>query len=91
MDFFTTEVITSEGLLTVYVLFLIRLASREVHVAGLTSHPDEAWMKQIDLTMADMGFLHGTRYLLHDRDSKLSFEQIIRWGGVLKFYCRKAA
>ena len=82
MDFFTTEVITNEGLLTVYVLFVIRLASREVHVAGLTPHPDEAWMKQMarNLTMADIGFLDGSRYLLHDRDSKIcaSFEQIIR-------------
>jgi len=43
-------------------------------------------MKQMarNLTMADMGFLDGSRYLLHDRDSKFcaSFEQIIRWGGV---------
>ena len=86
MDFFTTEVIIHDGLLTVYVLFVIRLASREVHVAGLTPHPDEEWMKQMarNLTMADAGFLDGTRYLLHDRDSKFccSFEQILRWAGV---------
>jgi len=86
MDFFTTEVITNEGLLTVYVLFVIRLASREVLVAGLTPHPDEEWTKQIarNLTMADIGFLDGTRYLVHDRDSKfcLSFEQILRGTGV---------
>ena len=37
-----------------------------------------------NLTMAHSGFLYGTRYLLHGRDSKFcsSFEQIIRWGGV---------
>ena len=43
-------------------------------------------MKQMarSLTLADMGFLASTRYLLRDRDSKFcsSFEQIIRWSGV---------
>ena len=86
MDFFTTAVITHRGLLTVYVLFVIRLASREVHVAGLTPHPDDAWMKQMarNLTMADIGFLDGTRYLVHDLDSKfcLSFDQTLRVAGV---------
>ena len=85
-DFFTTEVLTNGGLLTVYVLFVIRLASREVHVAGATPHPDEAWMKQMErnLTMADIGFLDGTRYLVHDRDSKFrpSFDQTLRVAGV---------
>jgi hypothetical protein len=37
-DFFTTEVWTLKGLVTYYVLFFIDLASRKVHVAGLTPH-----------------------------------------------------
>jgi hypothetical protein len=40
-DFFTTEVWTWCGLVTYYVLFFIRLGTREVHVAGVTPHPDQ--------------------------------------------------
>jgi hypothetical protein len=43
-DFFTAEVWTLSGLVTYYVLFFIHLGSREVHVAGVTPHPNEAWM-----------------------------------------------
>src|SRR3989449_7347889 len=43
-DFFTAEVWTLGGLVTYYVLFFIHLESREIHVAGITSHPNEAWM-----------------------------------------------
>jgi Homeodomain-like domain len=46
-DFFTTEVWTKAGLVTYYVLFFIHFASRKVHVAGVTPHPDEQWMKQM--------------------------------------------
>ena len=58
-DFFTAEVWTLGGLVTYYVLFFIRLSTREVHVAGMTPHPNEAWMAQIarNVTMADWGFL----------------------------------
>jgi putative transposase len=54
-DFFTAEVWTTAGLVTYYVLFFIHLASRKVHVAGVTPHPDERWMVQIarNVTMAD--------------------------------------
>jgi hypothetical protein len=31
---------------TYYVLFFIHLESRRVAIAGITVHPDEAWMKQ---------------------------------------------
>ena len=71
-DFFTAEVWTMAGLGTYYVLLFIHLASRRVHVAGVTPHPDERWMVQIarNLTMADWGFLAPGQYLIHDRDSK---------------------
>ena len=85
-DFFTTEVITSVGLITYYVLFFIKLDSREIHIAGITPNPNEGWMKQIarNVTMADYGFLSDCRYLIHDRDTKFceSFCSIIKSGGV---------
>ena len=37
-DFFTTEVWTKGGLVTYYVLFFMHVATRKVHVAGLTPH-----------------------------------------------------
>ena len=38
-DFFSTEVWTLGGLVTFYVLFFIKLDTREVHIAGVTSNP----------------------------------------------------
>ena len=71
-DFFTAEVWTKSGLVTYYVLFFMHLATRRVHIAGITPYPDGQWMTQVarNVTMADVGFLSPTRYLIHDRDSK---------------------
>jgi putative transposase len=85
-DFFTAEVWTTTGLMTYYVLFFIHLASRKVHVAGMTPHPDERWMAQIarNATMAAWGCLEPGQYLIHDRDSKYcaAFQQLIDDAGV---------
>jgi len=69
-DFFTAEVWTCFGLVTYYVLVFIRLHSREVHLAGITPYPTDAWMRQVarNVTMAEVGFLNGCGYMLHDRD-----------------------
>ena len=71
-DFFTAEVWAQGGLVTYYVLFFIHLATRRVYIAGITPHPNEQWMTQVarNVTMADVGFLSSSRYLIHDRDSK---------------------
>jgi putative transposase len=85
-DFFTAEVLTLRGLVTYYVLFFIHLESRRVAIAGLTVHPNEAWMKQIarNVSMEGCGMLRDCRYLLHDRDTKYtqSFRAIIASGRV---------
>jgi putative transposase len=85
-DFFTTEVWTWCGLVTYYVLFFIRIGTREVHVAGVTPHPDQRWMTQVarNMTMVDWGFLSPGHYLIHDRDTKfcLAFQQTIDTVGV---------
>ena len=47
MDFFTVEVLSWRGLVTYYVLFFIHLESRRVSLAGITRHPDQAWMQQM--------------------------------------------
>jgi len=85
-DFFTAEVWTLGGLVTYYVLFFIHLGSRKVHVAGVTPHPNEAWMVQVarNVTMEEWGFLSPGQYLIHDRDGKYcpAFQQLIDAAGV---------
>jgi transposase InsO family protein len=85
-DFFTAEVWTLGGLVTYYVLFFIHLGSRQVHVAGVTAHPDARWMVQIarNVTMADWGFLVPGQYLIHDRDGKYcpAFQHILDAAGI---------
>ena len=85
-DFFTAEVWTTAWLVTYYVLFFIHLASRKVHVAGMTPHPDERWMVQIarNVTMEEWGFLTPGQYLIHDRDGKFcpAFQHTIDAAGV---------
>ena len=84
-DFFTAEVWTLGGLVTYYVLFFIRLGSREVHIAGVTPHPNEAWMMQVarNVTMEEWSFLAPGQYLIHDRDGKYcpAFQHIIDAAG----------
>ena len=59
IDFFTVEVLTWRGLATYYVLFFIHLESRRVSLAGITWHPDQAWMQQMarNATGETWGFL----------------------------------
>jgi transposase InsO family protein len=87
-DFFTAEVWTACGLMTYYVLFFLHLASRKVHVAGITLHPDQRWMTQIarNVTMVDWGFLAPGQYLIHDRDGKYcpAFQRIVDAAGITR-------
>ena len=75
-DFFTVEVWTARGLVTYYVLFVIRLKTRCVHIAGVTTAPNGAYMKQVvrNLTDVSYGFLANSRYLIMDRDTKYTEE-----------------
>ena len=71
-DFLTWEVLTPFGLVTYYVLFFIRHLDRKVHIAGITTSPNESWMLQMarNLTDRETGFLEPGMMLLHDRDAK---------------------
>ena len=85
-DFFTAEVWTLGGLVTYYVLFFLHLSSRKVHVAGVTPHPNEAWMMQVarHVTMEEWSLLSPGQYLIHDCDTKFctAFQQTIDDAGV---------
>jgi putative transposase len=61
---------TATGLTRYVVLFAIELATRRVHIAGITSEPDRAWVVQCSRQLTDAvdGFLVAKRFLLHDRN-----------------------
>jgi hypothetical protein len=85
-DFFSTEVWTLGGRVTFYVLFFIKLDTREVHIAGITANPNEPWMNQMarNLTMEEWGILKSGQYLIHDGDKKFcaSFKERLDNSGV---------
>jgi hypothetical protein len=85
-DFFTVEVWTALGLVRYHVLFMIRLATREVQIAGIIPEPHERWMKQVARNLSDglAGVMLGCRYLLHDRSTLFSksFRLILRGAGI---------
>ena len=58
--------------MTYYVLVVIELSSRKVHIAGITPVPDSAFMMQVGRNLTDPvdGFLLGKRFLILDRDKK---------------------
>jgi len=86
IDFFTVEVLSWRGLVTYYVLFFIHLESRRVSLAGITRHPDQAWMQQMarNATGEEWGFLEQRRSVLHDRDAKFCplFRATLAAGGI---------
>ena len=71
-DFFTVEVWTRRGLVTYFVLFVMRLKTRSVHIAGVTTTPNEAFMLQMVRNLTDVsdGFLLGSEFLIMARDTK---------------------
>jgi len=84
-DFFTAEVWSGTGLVTVYVLFFIHLQTRKLVFGGLTLAPHEQWVKQIARNATGViGELSTLRYLIHDRDSKFTegFDQVLQGAGI---------
>jgi putative transposase len=85
-DFFTVEVLTLRGLVRYVVFFVMKLKTRTVEIAGITSQPDETWMMQIarNLTAAGDGFLRGMQHILLDRDPlyTAAFRRLLRDSGV---------
>lgn len=76
-DFFTVE---TALLRTLYVLFAIELGSRQVHLLGITTNPDSAWVTQQARNLAVGERLREIRFVIRDRDSKFSgsFDEVFR-------------
>jgi putative transposase len=83
VDFFTVETIWLQRL---YVLFLIELGTRRVHVAGCTPNPSGEWVTQqarhLTWTFAERP--QSFRFLIRDRDQKFteSFDDLFRSEGI---------
>ncbi|MGH2659029.1 MAG: integrase core domain-containing protein [Actinomycetota bacterium] len=80
-DFFTVQTV---WLKTLYVLIFIELSTRRVHLAGVSAHPDSAWVTQQGRNLAFTGCLEEARFLIRDRDAKYSgpFDEVFRSEGV---------
>jgi putative transposase len=80
-DFFTVE---SIWLRTLYVLFVIELQSRRVHLGGATRNPASAWVTQQARNLS-FGLTGRTfRFLIRDRDAKYasSFDTVFAGDGI---------
>jgi putative transposase len=80
-DFFCVETV---WLKTLYVLFFIELSTRRVHLAGVTAHPNSAWVTQQARNLAIEDCLATTQFLIRDRDAKYSgpFDEVFHSEGV---------
>jgi putative transposase len=69
---------------TLYVPFFIELSTRRVHLAGVTAHPDSAWVTQQARIPAIEDRLSKAQFLIRDRDAKYSgpFDEVFRCEGL---------
>ena len=82
-DFLTVETV---GLTRLYVLFVVELDRRRVHLAGVTAHPTGEWVAQAarNLLMDLDEHADRLRFLIRDRDTKFTaaFDAVFAAAGI---------
>jgi putative transposase len=82
-DFFTVDTVLFRRL---YALVFIELATRQVHLAGITANPTGEWATQQARNFIEtfVERAEPIRFLIHDRDSKFTaaFDEVFRSDGI---------
>jgi putative transposase len=81
-DLVTVQRWTPKRLMRYHVLLVIRLATREVQLAGVVPEPHASWMQQVARNLTDpwASLLGANRHLIHDRATLFAeqFRQTLR-------------